>query len=217
MASDQKNEILINLYHIQEQIRNLKQQLSDISSRRKSLQIKHDQYQHILSELRRMPNDTDLLRQEQLLLEHLHQAKQSEQWLQNQYLQHQHNSYTTSQANKSSTYIPNPPKLLPNASKAVTKTWRLYTDVLKISPFDSKRPPNQAQIKEAYKKQAQLVHPDKHEGDPTYVTKFQELTRSYRYLSQSDKKSRYDAQGDAFLQKDEKAFNLAININPYFV
>ncbi|KAI0747777.1 hypothetical protein C8Q80DRAFT_1168402 [Daedaleopsis nitida] len=65
-----------------------------------------------------------------------------------------------------------------------------YYDLLEVSPDAS-----EADLKKAYRKKALRLHPDKG-GDPEL---FKEVTHAYEILSDSQKRSVYDARGEAGL------------------
>ncbi len=53
------------------------------------------------------------------------------------------------------------------------------------------------EIKRAYRKMAKQYHPDVNPGDAEAEAKFKEVNEAYEVLSDSDKRSRYDAYGHA--------------------
>lgn len=65
-----------------------------------------------------------------------------------------------------------------------------FYDLLEVSPDAS-----EADLKKAYRKKALRLHPDKG-GDPEL---FKEVTHAYQVLSDHDKRSMYDARGEAGL------------------
>ncbi|KAJ7285562.1 hypothetical protein C8J57DRAFT_1662122 [Mycena rebaudengoi] len=67
-----------------------------------------------------------------------------------------------------------------------------FYDLLEVSPTAS-----EADLKKAYRKKALRLHPDKG-GDPEL---FKEVTHAYEVLSDSDKRSIYDARGEAGLSE----------------
>lgn len=72
-----------------------------------------------------------------------------------------------------------------------------FYDILKVSPQASVD-----EIKQAYRKMAKKLHPDKNKG-PKASEEFAELTRVYEILSDPDKRRRYDECGESCV-KDEK-------------
>lgn len=67
-----------------------------------------------------------------------------------------------------------------------------YYDLLEVSPSAS-----EADLKKAYRKKALRLHPDKG-GDPEL---FKEVTHAYEILSDPEKRSIYDARGEAGLSE----------------
>ncbi|KAJ7210317.1 Hsp40-like protein, subfamily A, member 4, partial [Mycena pura] len=67
-----------------------------------------------------------------------------------------------------------------------------YYDLLEVSPTAS-----DSDLKKAYRKKALRLHPDKG-GDPEL---FKEVTHAYEVLSDPDKRSIYDARGEAGLSE----------------
>ncbi|KZT03442.1 uncharacterized protein LAESUDRAFT_738297 [Laetiporus sulphureus 93-53] len=67
-----------------------------------------------------------------------------------------------------------------------------YYDLLEVSPDAS-----ESDLKKAYRKKALRLHPDKG-GDPEL---FKEVTHAYEVLSDSEKRSIYDARGEAGLSE----------------
>ncbi|PPQ81596.1 hypothetical protein CVT26_013571 [Gymnopilus dilepis] len=67
-----------------------------------------------------------------------------------------------------------------------------YYDLLEVSPSAS-----EADLKKAYRKKALRLHPDKG-GDPEL---FKEVTHAYEVLSDPEKRSIYDARGEAGLSE----------------
>jgi len=67
-----------------------------------------------------------------------------------------------------------------------------YYDLLEVSPEAS-----EAELKKAYRKKALRLHPDKG-GDPEL---FKEVTHAYEVLSDSQRRSIYDARGEAGLSE----------------
>lgn len=58
---------------------------------------------------------------------------------------------------------------------------------------------SQEEIKDAYRKLAQQLHPDRHPDDQVEATKrFQELEEAYRFLSDEDQRARFDDLGEDF-------------------
>ena len=53
------------------------------------------------------------------------------------------------------------------------------------------------EIKNAFRKQAKLYHPDLHPGDKEAEAKFKEVNEAYEVLSDKDKRARYDQFGHA--------------------
>jgi len=51
------------------------------------------------------------------------------------------------------------------------------------------------EIKKAYRKLAKEFHPDKNQGDKEAENKFKEISEAYEYLSDADKKAKYDRFG----------------------
>lgn len=51
---------------------------------------------------------------------------------------------------------------------------------------------NAEEIKKAYRKMSLKYHPDKNNGDPECVTKFQKISEAYETLGNAEKKSQYD-------------------------
>ena len=51
---------------------------------------------------------------------------------------------------------------------------------------------NADEIKKAYRKMSLKYHPDKNNGDPECVGKFQKISEAYETLGNSEKKSQYD-------------------------
>lgn len=49
-----------------------------------------------------------------------------------------------------------------------------------------------AEIKEAYRRLAKTLHPDRHPGDPAAAERFRELTRAYDLLRDSTRRRRFD-------------------------
>ncbi|XP_075212168.1 dnaJ heat shock protein family member shriveled [Lycorma delicatula] len=72
-----------------------------------------------------------------------------------------------------------------------------FYDILNVSPYSSVD-----EIKQAYRKLARKVHPDKNK-DPKASEEFAELNRVYEVLSDSEKRKRYDRCGESCI-KDEK-------------
>ncbi len=50
-------------------------------------------------------------------------------------------------------------------------------------------------IKKAYRKKAMELHPDRHQGDKSKEAEFKQVSEAYSVLSDSSKKSQYDAMG----------------------
>ena len=69
---------------------------------------------------------------------------------------------------------------------------RDYYEVLGVS-----RGASEDEIKKAYKKMARKYHPDLNPGDKTAEEKFKEVNEAYEFLSDADKKARYDQYGHA--------------------
>jgi len=69
---------------------------------------------------------------------------------------------------------------------------RDYYEILGIS-----KSAGEADIKKAYRTLAKKYHPDQNPNDKTAETKFKEVNEAYEILSDSEKKSRYDAYGHA--------------------
>lgn len=54
-----------------------------------------------------------------------------------------------------------------------------------------KRTASTAQIRDRYKKLVKVLHPDKHNGNPTFIRKFQEIKEAYEVLGNLDKRLEY--------------------------
>ena len=67
---------------------------------------------------------------------------------------------------------------------------RDYYEVLGV-PRDA----DETQIKKAFRKLAQLHHPDRNQGDPQAEEKFKELAEAYEVLSDAERRRTYDAYG----------------------
>eukprot|EP01120_Amphizonella_sp_Union-15-10_P009697 TRINITY_DN3737_c0_g6_i1.p1 TRINITY_DN3737_c0_g6~~TRINITY_DN3737_c0_g6_i1.p1 ORF type:complete len:370 (-),score=72.65 TRINITY_DN3737_c0_g6_i1:12-1121(-) len=70
-----------------------------------------------------------------------------------------------------------------------------YYEILGV-PRDS----TTQQIKRAYRKLSLQFHPDKHQGNKEIEEKYQEITKAYSVLSDSDKRRTYDQYGEEGLQ-----------------
>lgn len=71
-----------------------------------------------------------------------------------------------------------------------------YKDYYKILGVERGATP--AQIKSAYRKLAQKLHPDKNPGDKKAEEKFKEINEAYEVLNDSQKRSRYDELGESY-------------------
>ncbi|RZK14091.1 MAG: J domain-containing protein, partial [Hymenobacter sp.] len=49
-------------------------------------------------------------------------------------------------------------------------------------------------IKQAYRRLANQLHPDKHGGDPRYEEQFKAVAAAYRVLSDAGRRAQYDSQ-----------------------
>ena len=67
---------------------------------------------------------------------------------------------------------------------------RDYYEILGISKSASSK-----DIKQAYRKLAIKYHPDRNEGDKNAEERFKEAAEAYEFLSNSEKKARYDQFG----------------------
>lgn len=67
-----------------------------------------------------------------------------------------------------------------------------------------------AQIKKAYYKKAQKVHPDKNPDNPKAAVEFQKLSEAYQVVSDQKKRDLYDQHGKAAVQDDAAAIDPAI-------
>ena len=65
---------------------------------------------------------------------------------------------------------------------------RDYYEVLGVPKSASEK-----EVKQAYRKLAIKYHPDRNPGDKDAEEKFKEAAEAYEVLSNSEKKSRYDA------------------------
>jgi len=61
-------------------------------------------------------------------------------------------------------------------------------------------------LKKAYRKLAKQYHPDMHPGNSTMETKFKEVSTAYDFLSDPDRRARYD-RGEIDATGQEKGFN----------
>ena len=80
---------------------------------------------------------------------------------------------------------------------------RDYYEVLEIS-----KNADEAEIKKAYRTLAKKYHPDINPNDKSAEKKFKEVNEAYEVLSDSEKKSRYDAYGHAGI---DPSFNMGGN------
>ena len=71
-----------------------------------------------------------------------------------------------------------------------------------------------AEIKKAYRRLVFVYHPDKNKTDPDAGSKFANITRAYKILSNPDSRRIYDETGD-YDDEDEGKINIAETIN-YF-
>lgn len=69
---------------------------------------------------------------------------------------------------------------------------RDYYEILGLSKGAS-----EDDVKKAYRKLAKKYHPDMNKNDPSAETKFKEVNEAYSVLSDSEKRSKYDAYGHA--------------------
>ena len=71
-----------------------------------------------------------------------------------------------------------------------------------------------AEIKKAYRRLVFVYHPDKNKTDPDAGSKFANITRAYKILSNPDSRKIYDETGD-YDDEDEGKINIAETLN-YF-
>ena len=71
-----------------------------------------------------------------------------------------------------------------------------------------------AEIKKAYRRLVFVYHPDKNKTDPDAGSKFANITRAYKILSNPDSRRIYDETGD-YDDEDEGKINIAETLN-YF-
>ena len=71
-----------------------------------------------------------------------------------------------------------------------------------------------AEIKKAYRRLVFVYHPDKNKTDPDAGSKFANITRAYKILSNPDSRRIYDETGD-YEDEDEGKINIAETLN-YF-
>ena len=71
-----------------------------------------------------------------------------------------------------------------------------------------------AEIKKAYRRLVFVYHPDKNKTDPDAGSKFANITRAYKILSNPDRRKIYDETGD-YDDEDEGKINIAETLN-YF-
>lgn len=71
-----------------------------------------------------------------------------------------------------------------------------YKDYYKILGVERNASP--AQIKSAYRKLAQKLHPDKNPGDKKAEEQFKEINEAYEVLNDPQKRSRYDELGESY-------------------
>lgn len=71
-----------------------------------------------------------------------------------------------------------------------------------------------AEIKKAYRRLVFVYHPDKNKTDPDAGSKFANITRAYKILSNPDSRKIYDETGD-YDDEDEGKINISETLN-YF-
>ena len=69
-----------------------------------------------------------------------------------------------------------------------------------------------AEIKKAYRRLVFVYHPDKNKTDPDAGSKFANITRAYKILSNPDSRKIYDETGD-YDDEDEGKINIAETLN----
>lgn len=88
-------------------------------------------------------------------------------------------------------------------SDAVAVADTEYYDLLKVSTGATP-----SEVKKAYYKEARQCHPDKNPGDEAATAKFQQLSRVYQVLSDPELRKKYDKEGKAAMEEDQKAMQL---------
>ena len=83
---------------------------------------------------------------------------------------------------------------------------RDYYEVLGV-PRDA----DETQIKKAFRKLAQVHHPDRNQDDPEAEDKFKELAEAYEVLSDSQRRRTYDTYGHEGLRTGGYAPNRSAN------
>lgn len=61
---------------------------------------------------------------------------------------------------------------------------------------------SQEEIRLAYRRKAQLYHPDKNQGDTTALEKFSAAQEAYECLSHPERRATYDSQRNTILLDD---------------
>ena len=80
--------------------------------------------------------------------------------------------------------------------------------------FEVDKNASQAEIKKAYRKLAKRYHPDNHEGDPIFDSKFKEINLIYEILSDSNKRLKYDQTLNNFQNQNSNYTNRGNSYRP---